>query len=99
MNESRITNTATTLTTGSWFGRERFVRIQIGSVWSGPAVNVVTMTSSNDSANASRAPASSALRSAGKVTWRNVWNVDAPRSADASSSDADIRRSRATALL
>ena len=32
--ESRIRNTATTFTTGSWFGRERLLRIQIGSVWS-----------------------------------------------------------------
>ena len=38
--------TATTLTTGSWFGRERLRRIQIGSVRSLPPVNVVTMTSS-----------------------------------------------------
>jgi hypothetical protein len=42
--ESRIRNTATTFTTGSWFGRERFWRIQIGRVMSGPAVNVVTIT-------------------------------------------------------
>jgi len=43
-------------------------RIQIGSVWSGPAVNVVTITSSNESANASSPPASSAVFSCGKVT-------------------------------
>src|SRR3712207_8133203 len=96
MNESRITKTATTLTIGSWLGRDRLVRIQIGSVWSGPAVNVVTMTSSNDSANASSAPASSALRSAGNVTKANVCHVDAPRSADASSNEPDTRRSQAT---
>src|SRR3712207_1367922 len=99
MNESRITNTATTLTIGSWFGLERFVRIQIGSVWSGPAVNVVTITSSNDSANASSGPASSALRIDGNVTNRNVCQDDAPRSADASSKFVDSRRSRATTLL
>src|SRR3954469_1500052 len=99
MNDSRITNTATTLTTGSWFGRDRFDRIQIGSVWSAPTVNVVTITSSNDSANASRPPAMSAERSDGKVTWRNVCQVVAPRSLDASSNELDRRRNRATALL
>jgi hypothetical protein len=76
------------------------VKIQIGRVWSpAPAVNVVTMISSKESANASRAPASSADRSAGKVTNRNVWAPSAPRSIDASSSDRDTRRSRATTLL
>ena len=32
MIDSRITTTATTLTTGSWFGRDRLRRIQIGRV-------------------------------------------------------------------
>ena len=32
MIDKRITKTATTLTIGNWFGRERFARIQIGSV-------------------------------------------------------------------
>ena len=56
MIESRITSTATAFTIGSWFGREKFVRIQIGSVSSpAPTVNVVTMISSNDRAKASSA--------------------------------------------
>ena len=56
MIESRITSTATAFTIGSWFGREKLLRIQIGSVSSpAPTVNVVTMISSNDSANASSA--------------------------------------------
>ena len=54
------------MTIGTWFGRDRFVKIQIGSVCSAPAVNVVTMISSNESANASRPPATSAVRIAGK---------------------------------
>ena len=66
--ESRITNTATTFTIGSWFGRDRLLRIQIGSVWSAPAVKVVTITSSKLSANASSPPASSAVFSCGNVT-------------------------------
>jgi hypothetical protein len=72
------------LTIGNWFGRDRFVRIHNGSVCCWPAVNVVTITSSNDSANASSAPATIADRSAGNVTSRNVVQVLAPRSADAS---------------
>ena len=32
MIEIRITITATAFTIGSWFGREKLVRIQIGSV-------------------------------------------------------------------
>ena len=60
--------TPTTLTIGSWLGRDRLDRIQIGSVSSLPAVNVVTITSSNDSANASSAPATSAERIWGSVT-------------------------------
>ena len=61
MIEIRITNTATTLTIGSWFGREKLLRIQIGSVSSpAPMVNVVTMISSKESAKASRAPATRA---------------------------------------
>ena len=49
------------------------VKIQIGSVWSpAPAVKFVTMISSNDRANASSAPASSAVRIAGHVMRRNV---------------------------
>ncbi len=91
---------ATTLTTGAWLGRNRFWKIQIGRVWMPwPAVNVVTMISSKLSANDSRPPASSAERSIGSVTCRNVRNVPAPRSIEASSRLPPSRRSRATALL
>ena len=53
-------------------GRQRFAKIQIGSVCCAPAVKIVTITSSNESAKASRPPASSAVRICGNVTWRNV---------------------------
>ena len=53
---------ATTLTIGRWFGWRRWLKIQIGSVSCVPAVNVVTMISSNDRAKASRPPASRAVR-------------------------------------
>src|SRR5215213_6365404 len=99
MSDRAITTTPTTLTIGSWLGRERFVRIQIGSVCCAPAVNVVTITSSKLSANASSAPAISADRSCGSVTYANVCQVDAPRSADASSNEREVRRMRATTLL
>ena len=75
------------------------MKIQIGSVCSEPAVNVVTMISSNDRAKASRAPATSAVRSWGKVMSRKVCQEPAPRSLAASSSDVPVRRRRATALL
>ena len=64
-----------------------------------PAVNRVTMISSNDSANASNAPDSRAVRMPGMVMRRNVIQVSAPRSADASSGVRGNRRSRATTLL
>src|SRR4051794_30309296 len=99
MQESRIASTPTTLTIGSWLGRDRLVRIQIGSVCELPAVNVVTITSSKESANASSAPATIAERSAGKVMKRKVCQVLAPRSAEASSNERDVRRRRATTLL
>ena len=100
ITDSRISTTATTLTIGAWLGRNRLLKIQIGSVCScAPAVNVVTMISSKDSAKASSPPAISAERIIGKVTSRNVVNVDAPRSADASSRLVPIRRSRARTLL
>ena len=100
MIEIRITSSATTLTIGSWFGRERLVKIQIGRVWSpAPIVNVVTMISSKERAKASRAPATSAVRMFGSVTRRNVCQGSAPRSAEASSNEPDIRRSRAITLL
>jgi len=88
------------LTIGAWFGRNRLLKIQIGSVCTfGGAVNVVTMISSNDSPNASTAPATREARIWGKVTRRNVVQLVAPRSIDASSNDMPTRRSRASALL
>ena len=43
--------------------------------------------------------ATSAPRSCGSVTSRNVCHVSAPRSALASSNETDVRRRRATTLL
>jgi hypothetical protein len=56
------------LVTGRWRGRTSSVSIQIGNVVCCPAVNVVTITSSNDSANASMPPASSAVARFGRTT-------------------------------
>ena len=71
----------------------------MGSVFCAPAVNVVTMISSNESANASIAPAMIAVESSGSVMSLNVWNPFAPRSIAASTSDPWVRRSRASTLL
>ena len=61
MIEIRITITATALTIGSWLGRKRLRKIQIGRVSSpAPIVNVVTMISSKERAKASRPPATRA---------------------------------------
>ena len=95
-----VSTAATTLTTGAWFGRNRLAKIQIGSVCTaGPAVKVVTTISSKLSANASTAPAASAPRTCGKVTYQKVCQPEARRSADASSSEYPSRRSRACTLL
>src|SRR2546425_446459 len=51
------------------------------------AVSVVTMTSSNESANASIPPATTAVEISGSVMSRNAWNPLAPRSIAASSSE------------
>ena len=59
----------------------------------------VTTISSNESANASRPPATSAVRMAGKVTNRKVCHPPAPRSWEASISDVGVRRRRAITLL
>ena len=91
--------TATTLVTGRWRGRISSCSIQMGSVVCWPAVKVVTMTSSKLSANASRPPASRAEPSCGRITYRIVWKLSAPRSIEASINDGLVRRSRATALL
>ena len=68
ISDITITNSATTFTTGCSIGRKRFAKIQIGSVCCAPAVKIVTTTSSQESANASRPPARSAVRICGKVT-------------------------------
>ncbi len=62
-------------------------------------MNVVTITSSNESAKASSPPATSAVESTGHTTKRNVCHPSAPRSIDASTSDGEVRRSRASTLL
>ena len=68
------------------------LKIQIGSVVRGPAVKFVTTISSNDSANASSAPATIAVRMAGNVTQRNVVHPSAPRSIEASTNEPGVRR-------
>src|SRR6185312_10853200 len=100
MMATTVSAAATTLMTGAWLGLKRFPNIQIGSVCTvGPAVNVVTTISSKDSANARIAPATSAPRIIGNVTYRNVCQGDAPRSDDASSRPVPVRRNRAWVLL
>ena len=94
-----MTNTATTLVTGRSRGRTSSDSIQIGSVLCWPAVKVVTITSSNDNANASMPPASSAVAMFGRITWRSVWKPSAPRSIEASISARFVRRKRASTLL
>ena len=64
---ARIRNT-TTFTWGSCWPSRIWPKIQIGSVFWAPAVNVVTITSSNESANASRPPEMSAVEIVGNVT-------------------------------
>ena len=59
--------TATTFVMGRSRGRNSSLKNQMGSVRSLPAVKTVTITSSNDSANASSAPARIALRMLGSV--------------------------------
>ena len=63
-----MTKTATTLVTGRWRGRISSDSIQIGSVVCWPAVKVVTITSSKESAKASMPPASSAVPRLGRRT-------------------------------
>ena len=55
MIETTITNSATTFTIGCSIGRNRFAKIQIGSVCCAPDVKIVTTTSSHESAKASSA--------------------------------------------
>ena len=73
--------------------------MNLGIVSSAPDVKFVTTISSNESANASRAPATSAVRMAGNVTYLNVCQPPAPRSWEASINDVGVRRSRAITLL
>ncbi len=58
----------TTFTCGSSWPSRIWPKIQIGSVFCAPAVNVVTITSSNESAKASSAPEMSAVEIVGNVT-------------------------------
>src|SRR5216117_3619293 len=75
------------VTSGSCCPMRMLPKIQIGRVFWTPAVKVVTITSSKDSANASSAPETSAVESVGNVTWRNVCQPSAPRSIEASAND------------
>ncbi len=91
---------AAALTSGTLWLLRKAPRIQSGSVVvSAPARKNVTAISSKDSANDSSAPATSAVRIVGRVTWRKVWKPLAPRSREASSSEGDTLRSRASTLL
>ena len=58
----------TALTSGSCWPSRIAPKIHSGSVFCAPAVNVVTMTSSKDSAKASSAPETSAVAVSGSVT-------------------------------
>jgi hypothetical protein len=73
--------------------------MNFGRVISEPARKFVTTISSNESAKASSAPATSAVRIAGSVTSRKVCHPSAPRSIDASTKEVGVRRSRAITLL
>ena len=64
-----------------------------------PALNDVTTRSSNDSANASIAPAATAGASSGSVTCRNAPKADAPRSRAASSSCGSRFAARARTVI
>src|SRR3954471_15582177 len=96
---NRSTQSTTTWTACSDCPRRMFPKIHSGNVFCAPAVNVVTITSSNESANASRPPAISAVQMTGSVTKRKLCQPLAPRSIDASSSDVCVWRSRAITLL
>ena len=81
---SSRTNVTTTLTSGSCWPSRMAPKIHSGSVFSAPAVKVVTITSSNESAKASSAPEITAVDITGSVTVRNTSSPLAPRSAAAS---------------
>src|SRR5205085_3277961 len=95
---ARIRKT-TTFTCGNCWPSRIWPKIQIGSVFWAPAVKVVTITSSKESAKASRPPEMSAVEIVGRVTKRKVCQPSAPRSIDASESDPGTRRRRAITLL
>ena len=84
---------------GRFRGWRRLLKMNFGIVSSVPETKFVTTISSNDSANASSAPATIAVRIAGNVTIRKVCHPFAPRSIEASTSDPGVRRSRAITLL
>ena len=65
---SRMTMDTTALTSGSCCPSRIAPKIHNGRVFCAPAVNTVTMTSSNDSPNASSAPDTSAVADSGSVT-------------------------------
>jgi len=56
----------TALTSGNCWPRRIAPNIHSGSVFCAPAVNIVTMTSSKDSANARSAPETSAVALSGR---------------------------------
>ena len=97
--DSRITTTPTTLTIGTWFGRERLVRIHIGSVCCRAGGErrddhlVEEQREGEQPAGEQRRAHQRERHAAGTSASA------APRSADASSSEPDVRRSRATTLL
>src|SRR5919199_5551724 len=70
---SKTTSIAVTLVTGRFRGLNIWLYIQMGSVCCNPAVNVVTMTSSNERENAKMPPANKAVPIFGKMTCQNVW--------------------------
>src|SRR5205085_11968823 len=96
---SRMTANATTFTIGNCCPWRRLSRMKIGSVVCAPAVNVVTMISSNESANASSPPATSAVERTGQTPKRKLCQPSAPRSWEASISEPGLRRRRASTLL
>jgi len=84
MTVSASTATTTTLTSGSCWPSRIAPKIHSGRVFCAPAVKVVTITSSKDSAKASSAPEMIAVESVGRVIVRKVNRPWAPRSAEAS---------------
>ncbi len=99
MSVSRMTTVTTAFTSGNCWPSRIAPKIHNGRVFCAPAVNTVTMTSSNDRANASSAPDTSAVAVSGNVTNRSVCGPRAPRSMDASAKDPGVRRSLAITLL